>query len=394
MRRSDLRDALRDAGEVDPAARERSWRVVRAACAHAAPAPRPRRRWRVGGAITALLLVVAGTATAAATAPRTGLGRWVRDVVGVAPSATDPALGRIPGGGRLLTRAGDSVWLVSPDGSRRRLGRYAGADWSPHGRFVLAWRDRTLSALDPRGRVQWSLAGARPITGARWGTGDGYRVAYLAGRELRLVNGDGTGDRRLAAAALVAPAWRPGAAHVLAYVDAGRRIAVVDVDGGTARWRSGPLRGLTQLAWSADGRRLLALGARRLRLWSDRGRLLASRATPAHTSAREAAWAPRGHRLAVVRTRGAGRGEVALLDADRGLAGRLAFTGPGRLGRPAWSPTGDWLLVPWPAADQWLFLRPRGGSRAAAVADIAAQFTPDASGPRFASDVRWCCAPA
>ena len=29
---------------------------------------------------------------------------------------------------------------------------------------------------------------------------------------------------------------------------------------------------------------------------------------------------------------------------------------PGRLTGPTWSPDGHWLLVGWPAADQWLFI--------------------------------------
>jgi hypothetical protein len=57
----------------------------------------------------------------------------------------------------------------------------------------------------------------------------------------------------------------------------------------------------------------------------------------------------------------------------------------------AWSPSGRRLLVPWPEADQWLFLSTDGG-RIAAVANIRRQF---AAGPRrsaFPDAVEWCCA--
>jgi hypothetical protein len=46
--------------------------------------------------------------------------------------------------------------------------------------------------------------------------------------------------------------------------------------------------------------------------------------------------------------------------------------------------------VPWPAADQWLYLRP-GDTRLRAVARIAEQFTPGGAGPAFAGVVSWCC---
>ena len=49
-------------------------------------------------------------------------------------------------------------------------------------------------------------------------------MAYLEGRELRVVTGNGLGDHRVAGAvAPVTPAWRPGPGYVLSYVTAGRR---------------------------------------------------------------------------------------------------------------------------------------------------------------------------
>ena len=145
----ELRDALRAAASEDPAARERSWRVVRAA--YAGYAPRRRRRpWPALVAAVALSVVVAAGAAAAA-APRSDVGRWVREVLGAGEPGARPVLARLPGGGRLLVRAGDSAWVVAPDGSKRRLGAYDGASWSPHGRFVVAWRGHELAALDPRG---------------------------------------------------------------------------------------------------------------------------------------------------------------------------------------------------------------------------------------------------
>ena len=372
-----LRAALRDAPVDDPGARARSLRVVRAAYREAEPA-RGRRRGRRRVAALALVVVCAAVAAAAASTPGDAVARWVRDVLGVGRDDARPALVRVPGGGRLLVSSAGGAWAVSADGSRRRLGGYAGASWSPHGRFAVAWRGGELWAVEPGGRVRWSLARPRRISAARWGPVDGYRIAYLAGARLRVVNGDGTGDRPLARArAAVAPAWRPDRAHVLAYADASGRVRVVAVDSGRELWRTRAVAGIRQLAWSPDGARLLVATGRRLVLLGRSGRRLAQR----RLASDDVAWAPRGGRVAIVRG-----GEVVVADpAGRGRP-RVLFTGPGRFGPVAWSPSGRRLLVPWPEADQWLFLDARRGDRTTAVANIARQFG------RFPERVEWCCA--
>ncbi len=69
----------------------------------------------------------------------------------------------------------------------------------------------------------------------------------------------------------------------------------------------------------------------------------------------------------------------------------MLFTGPGRFGDLAWSPSGNRLLIGWPEADQWLFLRPHGAGRLTAVGNIARQFMPGAARPPFPRSVQWCC---
>jgi dipeptidyl aminopeptidase/acylaminoacyl peptidase len=395
MNERDLRDALRDAVPEDDAARRRAWQVVQAAYGELEPRRRrplrPRRLLAL--AVAATLVPVAAGGGAAASAPHSAVGHWVRGVLGVGDRDARPALARVPGGGRLLVAGGDGVWVVSADGSKRRLGSYVGASWSPHGRFVVAWRGRELTALDPAGKVRWSLARQQPVALARWAPVDGFRIAYLAGGALRVVGGDGTDDHRYAAARQdVAPAWRPDNRHVLAYVDARNRVDVVAVDSRTRLGRSAPLTDPRELAWSADGRRLMATTRRRVILFDGAGRRLRSRAMPAASVVADAEWAPDGARIAVVRrTPGAGRSDVLLLDPERGLRMRALFGGPGRFGALAWSPSGERLLVSWPEPDQWLFLRPRGGRRDA-VANIARQFMPGAARPSFPRAVQWCCA--
>ena len=134
------------------------------------------------------LVSVAGAGAAAASAPHSDVGRWVRGVLGAGERDARPVLGRVPGGGRLLVQAGSSAWVVSSDGAKRRLGAYAGTSWSPHGLFVVGWRGRELTALDPGGAVRWSLA-SRERVGIR---------ALGAGRRLpdRVRRGLAAADRQ------------------------------------------------------------------------------------------------------------------------------------------------------------------------------------------------------
>jgi hypothetical protein len=386
-----LREALRQAPIDDAGARARTLRLVRAAYRER-ELPPARRRWTPVLAIAACALVAAVVA-ASAGAPGDAVARWVREVLGVGRDDARPALVAVPGGGRLLVSGGlgsTGAWVVSPDGSRRRLGDYAGASWSPRGLFAVAWRGGELVAVEPGGRVRWSLARRGPISVARWGPVDGFRIAYVSGGTLRVVNGDGTGDRAFARVRRrVAPAWRPDAAHVLAYADRRDRIHVVAVDSGRELWRTGPVPGVRELAWAPGGDRLVVAPPRRLQVRARGGRLLARRSMPAGTLADDVAISPRGDRLALVRRR-AGRSEIVLADRAARFSARPLFTGPGRFGRVAWSPGGRRLLVPWPDADQWLFLSADGG-RVAAVANIARQFAGGPRGGAFPAAVEWCC---
>ncbi len=385
-----LRDALRRAVPDDDGARERSWRVVRASFAAREEPPR-RRRW-AWLFVAAALTPVAVAGVAAASAPQSDVGRWVRGVLGAGEPDARPVLGSVPGGGRLLVQAGGSAWVVASDGAKRRLGAYHGTSWSPNGLFVVGWRGRELTALDPGGNVRWSLSPRERVASARWGPVDGFRIAYVAGSRLRIVNGDGSGDHGYGAArAAVAPAWRPDNRHVLAYVDARGRVSVVAVDSRTRLWRR-TVAGVRSLAWSPSGQRLLVVTGRSLELFDRRGRLVSSRAIPSTFVVTSAAWSPRRGELAIARySAPLDRGELVLADAERDLAERALFTGPGRFGAPAWSPGGGRLLLPWPDADQWLFLRPHGGARVAAVANIAGQFGPGRQRPAFPHAVQWCC---
>jgi dipeptidyl aminopeptidase/acylaminoacyl peptidase len=244
--------------------------------------------------------------------------------------------------------------VVQRDGSKRLLGRYDEAAWSPHGLFVVATRGRQLVALEPNGRVRWSITAPRPVGDARWSP-SGFRIAYRSGSSLRVVAGDGTGDRELAArVAPIAPAWRPGARHVLTFAGSDKRLATMDVDSVRVLSRRRLAAAPNVVTWSADGRGLAVL-----------------------TDARAAAFAPKGRALAVLRG-----GEVR-------VDGRRVFAAPGRLGELAWSPDGRWLLVTLPDANQWLFVRP-GAQRLVTASAVAQQFDPGATGAgAFPKVVGW-----
>lgn len=389
MNDGQLRQALRETSPPDEQARRRAWSVVSAAYAERQLAGRRRHRGLVAAVATALAAVIAVTSL---SAPRDAVARLMREVLGIGGDRARPALVHVPGGGRLLVQAPSGTWVVAADGSRRRVGRYDGASWSPHGLFFVAWRNGQLTAAEPGGQVRWSLARRQAIRVARWAPVDGFRIAYLAGRRLRVVNGDGTGDRRLAPARpAVPPAWRPDKRHVLAYADPAERVRVVAVDSGTELWRSRRLPGTGALAWSSDGRRLAAATRRRVVVFGGYGRRLASFEAPAGHVIVDVAWQPGSWQLVVVRHDRDGRhSEVSLREPARGSGDRVLLSGPGRFGSVAWSPAGRRLLIAWPEADQWVFVGP-GGGRATAVGDISRHFDPAGNDPRFPERVEWCC---
>ncbi len=363
-------------------AEERAWTVLRASYLERMPSrPRHSRFRPVLAFAVAVLVGALALSPAGAT-----VSRLITRALGVQHPA--PALFALPAPGRLLVSGPGGTWTVAADGSTRRLGRWSQASWSPHGRYVAVLRGDQLAAVDPHGRLQWTLA--RPaLSDPRWYPPTGYRVAYLSGHDLRVVAGDGTGDHLLAArAAEVAPAWRPAHPYQLAYVSADRRIVVRDADSGQELWSADPRVGIRRLAWSADGRRLLALAPNAVRVYSANGALVSSLALPNLAPAIDAALSPGGHTLALVL---GGRGsQIELMELDRPhVAPRRVLAGAG-LRQVDWSPDGKWLLVTWPAADQWVFIRVAGVPRIAAVSRIAQQFSAGTEHGLPQLD-GWCC---
>jgi hypothetical protein len=204
-------------------ARERARVVVLAAFAEREPQPR-RRSWKPLAAAAVALVVVAGLLSP----PGRAVLDEIREVVGV--ERAQPALFSLPAPGRLLVTGDSGSWVVERDGSKRLLGPYREASWSPFGRFVVAAKENELVALEPDGDVRWSLA--RPnVRFPRWsGTPTDTRIAYLSRGELRVVGGDGKGDRLIDdQAAARAAVWRAGMRLVLVYARRDGSVRAVQV---------------------------------------------------------------------------------------------------------------------------------------------------------------------
>ena len=93
--------------------------------------------------------------------------------------------------------------------------------------------------MDAAGTVKWTLTSRRPVGHPAWSTGLGYAVAYLEGRSLKVVagNGDPTTNRVLRRdAAPVTPAWRPHSDRVLTYATGSGALTTIDVQTGRTLW--------------------------------------------------------------------------------------------------------------------------------------------------------------
>jgi WD40-like Beta Propeller Repeat len=365
------------------AAAARAWELASVEFERREPVPPRAHRGRAWVLAAALVCLAAlGISPAGAE-----VVRWVGDRIDAKPGVrhAKPFLGPLPAQGRLLVTSSDGLWVVQRDGSKRLLGRYADAAWSPHGLFVAATRGHELVAMEPGGRVHWTVpASPRPRLPA-WSP-DGYRIAYFSGHGLRLVYGDGTADHLLAARVDgVAPVWRPGMAHVLAWVSRGG-VTITDVEAGSTLARVTGVKPI-QVAWSPRAE-LLVVEHGSVRLFDSGGHLRKELTLPPGVVAQRAVFSPDGRTIALLRQR-SGLSDVRLLSV-RGRAWHERAGAPvtGAFSSVDWSPDGRWLLLAWPAADQWLFVSP---TRVLPVSGITRAF---ASGPGpaiFPTLGGWCC---
>jgi hypothetical protein len=351
----DLRRALQRIQAPDELdAQRRAWSLARAAFEAREPLSWERRhRGALLAAAAAVVLLAA-----AISPPGRALVGSVRDAVTDEKVTTQPALTSLPASGRLLVNSKTGPWIVQADGSKRLLGPWWQGAWS--------------SEVNPRDT----------------------RIAYLNGRALRVVGGNGREDKELRRlVGISAPAWRPGAFE-LAFSTVDGRIELVDAETARTVWRAVPGEIPKQLVWSEDGERLLALGDQSLRVLAANGRKLFSLRLPVGPSG--VVFVRESHRFVMVRYSPAtGRSDLVLLQAevDPGEA-RFLYSAPGDFGSLAMSPNGNWLLVGWVNADQWLFLR-LTAAKVQAVSNISQQFGVETAGKpiakAFPTSVSWCC---
>jgi hypothetical protein len=398
MNEQRLREELRDASVPGASeAEDRAWRIIGDAWSERAATtglrPRWRRRLTAAGAVAAAALVAAGLVLTPAGA---AVREWIGDTIDPGRDDAKPALTRLPADGDLLVSSAAGSWIVHPDGSKRLLGDYSQASWSPHGLYVAVASDRELAAVDPKGELRWSIERHR-ISDPRWSPNEGYRIAYRSGGELRVIWGDGANDEALAPSAPVAPAWQPrtGRRNVLAFAAPDGRVRIVDAD-THRRLASGPLLGRPlELEWSADGSRLLVLTAQALTLLDAGGDVVARDRFGRGSSGVDAEFVPGSTSVATIRRAGAApvRSEVVLIRFGGGVRERRIFAGSGRFEGLAYSPAGDRLLVGWRDADQWLFLPADGSGRIETVGAIESQFDAGetASDRAFPRVEGWCC---
>jgi hypothetical protein len=384
--RTSTKNRLRDFRAPDEtAAEERAWTAVRAAYLDREPVQAGAHALRRLVIAPVAALVVAGLLLSPAGATMT---RLITHALGARHAA--PVLVSLPSPGRILVSGPGGAWIAAADGSTRHLGPWREASWSPHGLFVAVSAGDRLAAVDPRGDIRWAIA--RPsVSDPSWFSPTGYRIAYLSAGTLRVIAGDGTGDHLLAAGvASLAPAWRPGHPYQLAYVTDRGNIVVRDADTGGLLWSTPPGPKVRGLMWSTDGRSLFVVSADATRIYTGDGGLRAWLAWARHASATDAALSPDGRTLAVVLD----HDQVVAVPTDPYAPGRRQLlTGRG-LGDVSWSPDGRWLLVSWPAANQWVFLRVAGAPRIAAVSRIAQQFSDPGARARFPALDGWCCTAA
>ena len=354
---------------------ERSWQVVRAAFDERVPAPY-KRDWRPLVAVAVAIAVLA----AAFSPPGLAVLGSIRDAVRGEKNAK-PALFSLPAQGRLLVQSERGIWVVQRDGSKRFLGGYRDAVWSPHGLYVAGVHGNELRAFEPRGDVHWSIGRPGRIRNPSWSF-DGYRMAYFAGDALRVVNGDGTGDRLLTRA--VRPgvaAWQPSS-HMLAYVNRAGDIQVVNVDlpkrFAVIRTRLDPVG----LDWAPDGRSLVVFGTHTVAMFGARGGQF-RRLDRGAAQIVAASISPNGKSVAFVETE-RGQSSLQLTGVEAGPTHQV-LKGAGAFTNVVWAPNGRWLLLDWRTADQWLFIRAPKVKKITPISNIGANFGAGAS------LVGWCC---
>jgi hypothetical protein len=248
-----------------------------------------------------------------------------------------------------------TAWLVPAHGAVVAFAGGQSVDYSRRfGLFAMA-RDGRLEVVNTGGRARWSRTISDLVGAPRWSSSRPARLAFLAGRALRLVDADGRHLLRLGPARDVAPAWRPNLDQV-AFVRPDGEIVVASGSGRVlARWRPGRMP--VALSWTGNAQHLVVslrysvvvLDPSLRPEWSMRSKAILS-----------AVAAPVGTRFALLTVSAAPDGAplttLELHDAaSPRLHARLARTWT-LGGRIVWSPDARSLIVARPVLRDWLLI--------------------------------------
>lgn len=286
-----LERALADLPGSGPEAESRARRAALSALP--AVSSRPPRRRATGLLAAAAVLVVASGVALAATgriAVRVGEERPAADR-GPAPAPSGTPLGQpaLPAGEGVAAVVDGRLWLTTSRGLTIAGLAASSATLSPSALYAAVGVGPSLVAMAPDGRRPWTQRTPGPVVAISWAPYP-ILVAYVArapgGFDLRMIEGNGEGDRLLArGVAPVAPAWRPDTKAV-AFVSAGGSPMIWDANTLAARpvamprACAGALAPARTLAFSPAG----GAGAR-LAVLTRRGQVVATGSNPSGPTA-------------------------------------------------------------------------------------------------------------
>ena len=256
---SALDDRLRRALEGLPGPSDRARSRAEGAALDTLPGPARRRpRWLLAAAAVGAAVVAAGAALAATDRLYVRIGEPSAQE---RPAAT-PASGavRLPEDSEGLALVADGrLWLATRSGLGVQGVAASAAELSPNATFAAVGLGRSLVAIAPGGRRAWSHPTRGPVVAAAWAPNP-IAIAYVARRgdalELRVIEGDGDGDRLIDPdVAPVPPSWRADT-QALAYVGRAGRARVADYPSLATRAASAPGRRVAAVAYAPEGDRL------------------------------------------------------------------------------------------------------------------------------------------
>jgi hypothetical protein len=194
------------------------------------------------GLAAALAVATAGITLAATGRLEVRIGADTPSERAAARSPAALPVGRITlpdGVNGIAAVAGGRLWMATRTGFRVEGLAVTAAELSPNARYAAAGIGESLVVLAPDGRRPWSLPVGGRVVAAAWRPNPlPTEIAYIVRRgdhhELRVVEGDGDGDRLLdPSVAPVRPSWRSDNPS-LAYVTASGRLRILDLARGAA----------------------------------------------------------------------------------------------------------------------------------------------------------------